>query len=184
MGEQPGQYDPRDELIAQLRRGSMVNLRPQLSQPGGRYRVISVRAGRAKLKRGNGDPITLSVDKLRGLIEFTGVPEGGDGVLRVMGYRVGRSGRSARARRGVLEDLVFLPRDQLPQAVGVDDWGDAESFQRLGKIMRNLHTFAENARGQSGKQEAVADWLSDLEWFKDRFRKEISKSNPLWDSST
>jgi hypothetical protein len=49
-------------------RGTIVRLRPQLTIPGGRYKVLSTRGDRIKLRQGSKHPIELMITRFRELV--------------------------------------------------------------------------------------------------------------------
>lgn len=91
------------------------------------------------------------------------------GVLRELGYKVGRSGLGPVERHRILRasldvKLVATSREAIDYT---QEWGRPNSAQRADKIERCLKAFAENARRRSADMsEAIADWEDDLEWFR------------------
>ena len=91
------------------------------------------------------------------------------GVLGEMGYRVGRNGLSAIARREVLDDVLAVELVASSSAANsyVDEWGPPSSRLRLQKMVNSIAAFARNARRRSADySEAISDWESDLEWLR------------------
>lgn len=89
-----------------------------------------------------------------------------DGLLRYVGYSVGRQGEPQTVRRQIL-DCVFhnvLPRVQSPEYMA--DWNAPTTAARLQKIAESIAAFARNAKrnARNDYSEAIADWESDLEY--------------------
>lgn len=88
------------------------------------------------------------------------------GVLRRMGYKVGRNGRPTAARREILNQVLSVEL-----VAGSDDvesyirgWGSPGSSERVTKTCNAIATFSRNAqRRNADYSEAIADWESDLD---------------------
>lgn len=94
------------------------------------------------------------------------------GVLSEMGYRVGRNGLAAGARRLILVEALNVELVATsPAADGyVREWGPPSSRHRLQKMVNSISAFARNARRRTADfSEAIADWESDLEWLRDTY---------------
>lgn len=90
------------------------------------------------------------------------------GVLREMGYKVGKSGLGPSARRDILRAAltVELVATTTEAESYLREWGDPNSRRRASKIKRCLAGFAELHRNnRADYSEAIADWESDLAWF-------------------
>lgn len=91
------------------------------------------------------------------------------GILKAMGYKVGKNGESPTVRRSRLS-RVMEARD-LPK-VGPEDymaeWANPNTCARLRKIAHSIASFARNAKRhrEANKSQAIADWEADLEWLK------------------
>lgn len=93
-----------------------------------------------------------------------------EGVLRELGYKVGRSGLGSVTRRHILRNAlsVELVAATTDSESYVREWGSPESEQRAEKIERCLVGFANNARRRrADMSEAIADWEDDLRWFRE-----------------
>jgi hypothetical protein len=93
------------------------------------------------------------------------------GLLKHLGYTVGRSGLDERKRREVLRYVFDSP---LPTVVSADymrAWGAPKSAERLQKMANSLATFCRNAkkRKSAATELAVTDWECDLDWLKRTF---------------
>jgi hypothetical protein len=49
-------------------RGTIVRLRPQLTTPGGRYKMLSTRGDRVRLRQGSKHPIEMKITRFRELV--------------------------------------------------------------------------------------------------------------------
>lgn len=93
-----------------------------------------------------------------------------EGLLKHMGYRVGRAAPSESQRRAIL--LQLYQQKQLP-SVGsrayIESWGEPNSATRLKKIADSLAAFARNAkrREQEQLELSISQWEADLEWLRD-----------------
>ena len=88
------------------------------------------------------------------------------GILGALGYRVGERGLTTHQRRKLLIDALTLPLNRLPQVGNrayLEEWGEARSQQRLGKMIDCLSSFAATARNRAQPPTmAIQDWESDL----------------------
>jgi hypothetical protein len=96
------------------------------------------------------------------------------GVLKELGYKVGKSGLGPDARRQILTkayrvSLVAGSEDVDPY---LREWGLPQSRERASKIERCLGGFAYSARKKDADMsEAIADWEADLEWFRQNLKE-------------
>jgi hypothetical protein len=92
----------------------------------------------------------------------------GDGMLKEMGYRVGRNGLSAPVRQKMLSEIFTRTLPPVFPKPYMDQWGANESARRLHKIADCLAAFARNAARLPGNyDEAISDWQEDLEFLHD-----------------
>ena len=91
------------------------------------------------------------------------------GMLKEMGYTVGRNGLSSAVRQQMLTEIF---RRSLPPVFPkpyMDQWGANGSARRLHKIADSLAAFARNASRMRGNyDEAISDWKEDLEYLHER----------------
>jgi hypothetical protein len=95
-----------------------------------------------------------------------------EGVLKFVGYSVGRTRGLPESRRREILHMVYL-RD-LPHQVPSDlreAWGTRASCGRLLKLANTLASFIRNAkrRSESIMRFAISDWDSDLAYLKSAF---------------
>lgn len=89
------------------------------------------------------------------------------GVLRQMGYNVGKQGLRPVERRKILRQVlhVELVAGSADARNYVHEWGPPASHQRLTKMCNSLAAFSRNAQRQDADySEAIADWDEDLAW--------------------
>ena len=94
------------------------------------------------------------------------------GMLKVMGYGVGKKSAVSVDRRLAILSYVFMGR--LPPVNDthyMQEWGRPRSNRRLRKIANSLATFARNARRKkSGSwDQAITNWEADLAYLKKRY---------------
>jgi hypothetical protein len=89
------------------------------------------------------------------------------GMLKHVGYTVGKSGLPDEGRREVLRH-VFDSR--LPTVVSVsytEEWGAPRSKERLQKMANSIATFCRNEKRKSKPSLlAIEDWEGDLDWLR------------------
>jgi hypothetical protein len=91
-----------------------------------------------------------------------------DGMLKEMGYRVGRNGPSAPVRQKMLSEIFMRTLPPVFPKPYMDQWGANGSARRLHKIAGCLAAFARNAARLPGNyDEAISDWKEDLEFLHD-----------------
>lgn len=94
------------------------------------------------------------------------------GLLRLSGYRVGKTrGRPRNKRRRIL-NFIFLEDDLRD----VDDlqyaaqWGRPMTSDRLQKLAETIAAFTRNAkRNRYDMSQAISDWENDLDYLKSTF---------------
>ncbi len=97
------------------------------------------------------------------------------GVLKDMGYRVGKNGLFPNERDEILRRTF---RVQLVSTSGaasdyIAEWGSRCSQERFGKMDRVLGGLAANA-GRKTKldmSEAITDWKEDQKWLRSHYRE-------------
>lgn len=90
------------------------------------------------------------------------------GILRKMGYTVGRQGLVASARQEVLKKVLSVKLIAGSDGADwyIEQWGPPMSAQRLHKMANCIAAFAQSKKRVRNYDysEAIADWESDLEW--------------------
>ena len=172
MSLDPSSHPVPGWLDLMLAPGLVVHLRPQLNIKGGWYTIVSRTPSAIRLRPRKGDIVNISVDQFGSALD---IPQGiefspEEGVLRLLGYRVGKGGLSTPERRKVLEMVYKLPLASLPRVANWQEWGEAQSSARLGKMQRCLLTFAEQSlRRRAPLLEAVEAWHADARWVTETF---------------
>lgn len=97
------------------------------------------------------------------------------GVLKHMGYTVGRRGLVVSARHDVLRKVLGV--ELVAGSDGADwyieQWGSPMSAKRLHKMANCIAAFAQSKKRvrNSDYSEAIADWESDLAWLHATYYK-------------
>jgi hypothetical protein len=93
------------------------------------------------------------------------------GLLRHLGYRVGRQGEPEAERHEILTGAVLLPSRLLPQQHR-GNWGEAGTRTRLGEIRRMITLFLNLAQGKTSANmgKAKREWQADLDWMAREYR--------------
>lgn len=95
------------------------------------------------------------------------------GMLKYMGYRVGKTGMPAPERRAVLRRVFELPLPRPKHLFShdyVDSWGDPRTQGRLREIAYEIARFAKDRRAMRNPPwAAIEDWEDDLEWLRIQF---------------
>ena len=107
-------------------------------------------------------------------IEYDGSPLPAQGVLKDMGYRVGKSGLSLHERREILR-RTFRVQLVAPLSAPSDyiaEWGERCSYGRFLKMDSVLGGLAANAERKKkvDMSEAIHDWNQDQEWLTQNYR--------------
>jgi hypothetical protein len=91
--------------------------------------------------------------------------------LSYLGYRVGKTnGLSPKARRRRLRACLSI---EMPTILPgkYRRWGRPVTYQRYASIFNHLLMLANQRRGRSNYQFAVADWEADAQWMKAEFEQ-------------
>ncbi|WP_125079868.1 hypothetical protein [Mycobacterium sp. P7213] len=107
------------------------------------------------------------------VVDFEGRTWPSSGVLKQMGYRVGRSGHGPARRRSILEKVyrVKLVATSTHTAEYIREWGEPNTRARAEKIERCLAGFISGARRRNADMsEAIGDWEDDLVWLRNHYR--------------
>ncbi len=112
----------------------------------------------------------VSISEHQLVVDLAGGEWPETGVLKHMGYRVGRKGLGAAERRETLGRTLAV--ELIPGSVGADEyiaqWGAPGSPERLHKVANCLASFARNHKHivTADYSKAIADWESDLEYLR------------------
>jgi len=105
-------------------------------------------------------------------VDFSGGEWPETGVLRQLGYVVGRKGLPGAKRQQVLDRVYAVALHPASEAeVGyIAQWGEPRTWQRLEKMANCLATFAQSRkRDTRDYSEAIADWEADLDYLRGRY---------------
>lgn len=91
-------------------------------------------------------------------------------VLTVMGYRVGKSGKSADVRRNILRRVYEVSREQVAPEIApyLDGWGGAATPQRLNRMINTVTRNIQRAQSKkrADQSQAISDWKRDISWMR------------------
>ena len=90
--------------------------------------------------------------------------------LTILGYKVGKTGKGKKERLKSLIATLHTDFNLNPRlAEFLPDWGEPGSGTRLQKMAKyiSMNIYPRSAGGR--RQEAVRDWLEDLQWLKTTF---------------
>lgn len=117
---------------------------------------------------GNGPRRALALAKLHHAypeIERRSAGLDDNGLLRLMGYRVGhREGMAEERRRAVLAFVHQYPLPRVRDARYMARWGEPGSEGRRKRIEEVLDWFLRHHRGEPLLSRACAEWAADLEF--------------------
>jgi hypothetical protein len=103
------------------------------------------------------------------------VPE--TGLLKRIGYSVGKTGASESQRREALKKAYEVSVEQYSEEYSekyLSEWGEPETSNRLRKIAESVAAFCRSHRGQPGRETAIGHWESDLEWLRNQYYNPLS----------
>jgi hypothetical protein len=113
------------------------------------------------------------VEKL--YVEYDGLPLPAQGVLKEMGYRVGKSGLSLPERREILRRTfqVQLVAPLTAPSDYIAEWGERCSYGRFIKMDNVLGGLAANAERKTkvDMSEAIHNWKQDQAWLRQNYQE-------------
>ena len=93
------------------------------------------------------------------------------GLLKYMGYHVGKKGMPLATRRAILRNV--FEEEHLPEINGpeyMSEWGQPRSLRRLMKMAKSIAAFCRNSKNNpKPAKKAIQDWEADLEWLRNEF---------------
>ena len=103
-----------------------------------------------------------------------GTPLPAQGILKDMGYRVGKNGLSLAQRRQILH-RTFQVQLVAPLTMPTDyiaEWGDRCSYARFTKMDKVLGGLAAKAerKTKNDMSEAIRNWREDQAWLRQTYR--------------
>lgn len=97
------------------------------------------------------------------------------GVLKTVGYQVGKDGLPVPARRALLDYVMSGDLPFVGSPAHMLEWGNANTSARYRKLHRVLAGFATKARTQGPHMStAGADWESDLAYIEEVWKPKVS----------
>lgn len=107
-----------------------------------------------------------------------------EGLLKYLGYKVGKGGiRNPHRRRAILQHVF---EDALPAEMPIayqNEWGRARTPKRLRKMANCLASFTRSNKRRKDKSElAIEHWETDLAWLRDTYY--IASFQFRWPSTT
>jgi hypothetical protein len=95
------------------------------------------------------------------------------GLMKALGYKVGKTGIQDAKKRHELLTEIFM-KENLPAVMSKDylaEWGSPGSCPRLKKMVGSIATFCRSAKRDEKKDMSVAieHWEEDFEWLKKEY---------------
>lgn len=84
------------------------------------------------------------------------------GVLKAVGYQVGRSGVKEKERRELLDQIMSDTLPFVGSPAYMYEWGEPLTRNRYRKLHRVLAVFRSGAQNDERMEEAVRHWSDDL----------------------
>jgi hypothetical protein len=102
------------------------------------------------------------------------------GVLGLVGYRVGVSGIDASRRQGLLDFVYSNNLPPINSAEYMAEWGKPNSALRLEKMAESVAAFTRNFKRRKSVRfsTAISEWETDLAYLKATYY--IGRYNFLW----
>lgn len=90
------------------------------------------------------------------------------GLLRHLGYKVGKAGKQDRERRRILDRTYQKSVPQVESREHMQEWGRPATGDRLKKLADCLAAFVRNAKrhDRTAMSTAIAQWEADLSYLK------------------
>ena len=95
------------------------------------------------------------------------------GVLHMVGYRVGNDGEKTAFRRHILN---FIISDILPPVgspAHMAEWGKPLSYDRYRKLHRVIRVLASRGKTMGNMDKAVSEWEDDLLYLEEFWRPKV-----------
>lgn len=129
------------------------------------------------------DNATLVIDALKdewriraeraaeGIIK-TGAPK--EGLLKKIGYKVGKEGASEKRRRQLLDFIITA--DPLPfvwSPAYMEGWGKAGSPERYNKLTSVIRSLSNGNQHLPNIDKAIIEWQTDLDYLDQHWKEKI-----------
>ena len=96
-----------------------------------------------------------------------------NGVLSVVGYKVGNEGEKTSIRRKLLD---FIMTENLPPVGSpayMAEWGEKMSKERYRKLHRVIRVLASRGKTLGNMDKAVIEWEEDLEYLENHWEPKV-----------
>ena len=96
------------------------------------------------------------------------------GVLSVVGYKVGNEGEKTPFRRQLLD---YIMTDTLPfvgSPAHMAEWGEKLTRSRYIKLHRVIRVLASSGRTMGNMDKAVSEWEDDLEYLEEKWALKVN----------
>lgn len=96
------------------------------------------------------------------------------GVLSVVGYKVGNEGEKTPFRRQLLD---YIMTDTLPfvgSLAHMAEWGEKLTRSRYIKLHRVIRVLASSGRTMGNMDKAVSEWEDDLEYLEEKWAPKVN----------
>lgn len=115
--------------------------------------------------------VSLGLNSL--IVDFIGGEWPETGVLRKMGYKVGKYGLNEDERREILDkvfNVELIPGSDDTKEY-IEEWGNLNSEKRIKKMANSIASFIRNKRRDESRDYSVAinEWEEDLKYLKKKY---------------
>ena len=96
-----------------------------------------------------------------------------NGVLSVVGYKVGNEGEKTSIRRKLLD---FIMTENLPPVGSpayMAEWGEKMSKERYRKLHRVIRVLASSGKTLGNMDKAVIEWEEDLDYLENNWKFKV-----------
>ncbi len=96
-----------------------------------------------------------------------------NGLLSVVGYKVGNEGEKTSIRRKLLD---FIMSENLPPVGSpayLAEWGEKMSKDRYRKLHRVIRVLASSSKTKGNRDKAVIEWEEDLEYLENNWKFKV-----------
>ena len=96
-----------------------------------------------------------------------------NGILSVIGYKVGNEGEKTSVRRKMLDYIMSETLPPVASPAYMAEWGDTLSKDRYRKLHRVLRVLAINGASMVNMDKAVSEWEDDLEYIENKWQNSV-----------
>lgn len=91
------------------------------------------------------------------------------GLLSVMGYKVGNAGEKTLIRQRILDYILNSDLPPVASPAYMAEWGARRSPTRYRKLHRVIRVLASSGRTLGNMDKAVIEWEEDLEYLEEKW---------------